>query len=164
MPIVIDGNNLLHSMPHHQRSREEVRRAILDQCRREKMSVTVVFDGHPPQGTPTTEHLGQVMILYSGSKCADDVIINHLPSGKSAHSWSVVTNDRGLATRAREKGAAVRTLAQWTRRRNVKPRLTKPRPKPALRPNEVQRWEREFAERDRSEDDQPVRILRTKKA
>ncbi len=163
MPIVIDGNNLLHSLPSHQRSREAVRQTVLDQSRREKISVTVVFDGPPPSGSPATENLGQVTILYSGRTSADDVIIGVLPSGRAARSWSVVTNDRGLAIRTRERGALVRTLAQWTGRRGAKARPGRPRPKPPLRPNEVQQWEEEFTQGKETEDDGPSRVFKQKK-
>jgi predicted RNA-binding protein with PIN domain len=164
MPIAIDGNNLLHTLPHPHRSRDEVRRAVLDQCRREKMSVIVVFDGPPPSGVPTTEHLGRVTVLYSESKSADDVIIGILGSTDSAQSWSVVTNDRGLAARARERGASIRTVAQWMGRRGTKSRrLTKVRPKPPLRPNEVRDWEHLFSEREEPPDDEPSRVYRPKR-
>jgi len=163
MPIVIDGNNLLHSLPSHLRSREAVRQTILDQSRREKISVTVVFDGPPPDGSPATEHLGQVTILYSGQTSADDVIVGRLPAGNAARSWSVVTNDRGLATRIRERGASIRTLAQWTGRRGAKVRPGKPRPKPPLRPKEVQKWEEEFTKGKETENEGPARVFKAKK-
>ncbi len=163
MPIVIDGNNLLHSLPSHQRSREAVRQTILDQSRREKISVTVVFDGPPPDGSPATEHLGQVTIFYSGQASADDVIIGRLPSGTAARSWSVVTNDHGLAARVRERGASIRTLAQWTGRRGSKTRPGKPRPRPPLRPNEVQQWEEEFTKGKKTKNDGPARVFKAKR-
>ncbi len=163
MPIIIDGNNLLHSLPSHQRSREAVRQTVLDQSRHEKISVTVVFDGPSPSGSPATESLGQVTILYSGQTSADDVIIGKLPSGAAARSWSVVTNDRGLAARSRERGALVRTLAQWTGRRGAKARPGKPRPKPPLRPKEVQKWEEEFTKAKETENDAPARVFKAKR-
>ena len=163
MPIVIDGNNLLHSLPPDQRSRETVRQRVLDQSRREKISVTVVFDGPPPDGTPSAEHLGTVTILYSGKASADDVIINRLPSGSAARSWSVVTNDRGLGARVRDRGASIRTLAQWTSRRGVKVRPGKPRAKPPLRAKEVEQWEVIFKEGNQAEDDGPDRVFKPKR-
>jgi len=162
MPIVIDGNNLLHSLPPDQRSREAVRQRVLDQSRREKISVTVVFDGPPPDGAPSVEHLGSVTILYSGKTSADDLIINRLPSGSAARSWSVVTNDRGLGARVRERGASIRTLAQWTGRRGAKVHPGKPRPKPPLRAKEVEQWEKAVNEGKQAEDAGPERIFKPK--
>ncbi len=163
MPILIDGNNLLHSLPPDQRSREAVRQRVLDQSRREKISVTVIFDGPPPGGTPPAEHLGSVTILYSGNTSADDLIINRLPSGRAATSWSVVTNDRGLGARVRERGASVRTLTQWTGRRGAKVRPGKPRPKPPLRAKEVQEWKNLFQENRGTEEEGPTRVFKRKK-
>ncbi len=163
MPIVIDGNNLLHSLPPDQRSRAAVRQTVLEQSRREKISVTVVFDGPPPDGTPSAEHLGSVTILYSGKTSADDVIINRLPSGNGARSWSVVTNDRGLGARVRERGASIRTLAQWTGRRGAKARPGKPRPKPPLRAKEVEEWEEVFSGEKQTEGDGPERVFKPKR-
>ncbi len=163
MPIVIDGNNLLHTLPSGQRSRAVVRQKVLDLSRREKISVTVVFDGPPPDGSPSSEHLGSVKILYSGKSSADDVIMNLVPTGNAARSWSVVTNDRGLGQRVRERGASVRTLSQWTGRRGAKTRPGKPRPKPPLRTQEVQRWEEEFSQEKKSKDDGPTRVFKTRR-
>ena len=163
MPIVIDGNNLLHSLPPDQRSRAAVRQRVLDQSRHEKISVTVIFDGPPPDGSPATEHLGQVTILYSGHASADDAIISRLPSGGAARSWSVVTNDRALAARVRERGASIRNLAQWTGRRGAKVRPGKPRPKPPLRAKEVEQWEKEFTKGTEPENDGPARVFKAKR-
>ena len=163
MPIVIDGNNLLHSLPPGQRSRAAVREGVLDQSRREKISVTLVFDGPPPDGTPPAEYLGSVTILYSGLTSADDLIISRLPSGGPARSWSVVTNDRGLGARVRQRGASVRTLAQWTSRRGAKFGPGKPRPKSPLRANEVRKWEEIFNEDRKTEEERPARVFKAKR-
>jgi hypothetical protein len=52
MPIIIDGNNLLHSQAKPDRSREAVRRRALEAVRHEGVSLIVVFDGPPPAGSP----------------------------------------------------------------------------------------------------------------
>ena len=163
MPIVIDGNNLLHSLPPHQRSREAVRQSVLNQSRRERISVTVVFDGPPPDGSPEAEHLGQVTIVYSGRRSADDVIIDRLPTGGAARSWSVVTNDRNLAIRVRDRGASVRTLTQWTGRRGAQASPRKPRPKPRLPSNEIHTWEKAFTEKKEAETEGPKRVFRPRR-
>lgn len=163
MPILIDGNNLLHSLPPHQRSREAVRQKVLDQSRREKISVTVVFDGPPPDGSPEVEHLGQVTIIYSGPCSADDVIIDRLPTGGTARSWFVVTNDRNLSIRVRERGASIRSLTQWTGRRGAKTPPGKPRPKPRLRSSEVHQWEKELSEGKDTENEGPTRVFRPRR-
>jgi hypothetical protein len=146
MPVVIDGNNLLHSLPGGGRSRDEVRRQALEAVRGEGLRVTVVFDGPPPQGSPEIEHLGRVTVRYSGSAAADDVILGLIPAGAAASEWAVVSDDRGLRDRSRRRGAAVRSLAEWRRRRPPPPRRA--RQEPRLSSHEIAEWEAFFASRD----------------
>jgi predicted RNA-binding protein with PIN domain len=143
MPILLDGNNLLHSLPKTQRSRPEVRKQVLDATRHEAMSVTVVFDGPPPSGSPTRESLGRVTVIYSGNRTADDVIVGSVPVGRGASQWTVVTDDRGLTDRVREKGARVRRLAEWRRRPRPKSRRVPPESK--LSSRDVADWEAFFS-------------------
>ncbi len=145
MPIVIDGNNLLHRLPAADRSRTAVRREVLDATRHETISVTVVFDGPPPQGAPARESLGTVTVVYSGARSADDVIVGLLPSGGPARQWSVVTDDRGLADRVRAVGASTRSLAEWQRRRRLR-RPNRPRVESKLSSREIAEWQAFFAD------------------
>lgn len=145
MPIIVDGNNLLYRMPRGDRTRAAVRRAILDATRHETRSITVVFDGPPPSGTPDRESLGRVTVVYSGSRSADDLIAAMLPAGAAAKQWSVVTDDRGLAGRVRAAGATTRRLADWRRRKPPQPK--RPRSEFRLSSNEIADWEAFFADR-----------------
>jgi hypothetical protein len=147
MPIVVDGNNLLHNLPPGERSRTAVRRRVLEATRHETRSITVVFDGPPPGGTPERESLGRTTVVYAGSRTADDVIIGLIPAGAAAKQWSVVTDDRRLAERARTRGAAVRNLAQW-RGRQPKAIRSRPALESKLSSREVAEWEDYFSERD----------------
>ena len=151
MPVIIDGNNLMHAVSPSG-GRDVVRRQALQKVRGEGVTITVVFDGPPPQGTPTIEHLGKVTVRYSGARTADDAIVELIPNGRKAGEWVVVTDDRGLARRVKERGGTVRSLADWRRRR---PRKTAVRPhQPKLSSREVAEWEEFFAEgrEDASED------------
>jgi len=146
MPIVLDGNNLLHRMPRSLRSRSAVRTQVLEITRRETMAVTVVFDGPAPSGAPARESLGKVTVVYAGSRSADDVIIAMLPGGAAAKQWFVVTDDRGLADRVRDKGAGVRRLAEWRGRRTQTSKASTFESK--LSSREVAEWEDFFSQRD----------------
>lgn len=143
MPLVIDGNNLLHSLALNQRSRGDVRRRVLETVRYETLRVTIVFDGPPKGGSPAVEHLGHVTIHYSGASTADDVILRLLPKGSGASAWTVVTDDRDLRSRVRQAGGHVRSLAEWRRRRPPAPR--RPAHEPKMSSHEVADWERFFA-------------------
>ena len=149
MPVVVDGNNLLHSLPPQHRSRADVRRHALDLVRRESLQVVVVFDGPPPQGSPATEHLGRVTVRYSGAAAADDVIIEMVPAGREASQWVVVTDDRALRARARSKGTSVRTLAEWRGRRPAARRSSQ---ESRLSSHEIAQWEEFFAHGDDNEE------------
>jgi hypothetical protein len=150
MPLLIDGNNLLHRLPRARRSREQVRRLTLDLCRGHRTRVVVVFDGPPPDGTPEREELGQVSIRYAGARSADDLIIGSLPAGVGARDWTVVSDDRELRRRATDRGARARTVAEWQRTR-AQPRPTTPRTEPKLSAREVAQWEAFFADRPEEE-------------
>ena len=151
MPIIIDGNNLLHSLTKNDRNRNAVRRRALDAVRHEGVSLTVVFDGPPPAGSPEREHLGRVNIRYAGSGSADDLIIGLLPTGRRASEWVVVTDDRELRDRVRDRGAQVRSLSEWRSRKSSAPRRQTWEPK--LSSKEVDEWEAFFSSREGDADD-----------
>ena len=143
MPLVIDGNNWLHNLPFNQRSRDDVRRRVLEMVRHETLRVTIVFDGPPQGGSPAIEHLGRVTIRYSGAATADDVILRLLPKGSEVSAWTVVTDDRDLRLRVRRAGGHVRSLAEWGRRRPRPPRRSTYEPK--MSSHEMADWEKFFA-------------------
>lgn len=150
MPLLIDGNNLLHSLPRSERSRADVRHLVLEAVRHERLQVTVVFDGPPPDGSPNVEHLGRVTVRYSGSSSADDVILRALPEGYRASEWAVVTDDRELGNRIRDRGGRVLSLGEWHSRR---PRPSRrPTHEPMLSSHDITEWEGYFAN-NRDEDD-----------
>ena len=152
MPVVIDGNNLLHSLPSGSNNRSAVRRRVLEAVRKEKMHITVVFDGPPSDGSPAVEHLGTVTIRYSGAVSADDAILHLLPTGGRASEVVVVTDDRELQRRVRERGGKFRSLAEWRRR---KPRKTRPTNHEAkLSSHDVADWEAYFSTSGDTEDPQ----------
>jgi len=142
MPLIIDGNNLLHSLPREERNRSEVRRQVLETVRQQRVRVTVVFDGPPPSGTPELEHLGGVTVRYSGNRTADKVILDLLGT-KNAADWVVISDDRELRHQARERGAGVRSLGEWKGRRSTPGRRAGREPK--LSSHEVAEWESYFS-------------------
>jgi YacP-like NYN domain len=153
MPVVVDGNNLLHTLAPGKRNRAEVRRQALAMVRAEGLRLTVVFDGAPPGGTPEVEHLGRVTVRYSCGASADEVILGLLPAGCRAADWVVVTADRGLRERVRERGAKTRTLQQWRDRKPL-PSL-RPSREPKLSSRDVADWEIYFSSGRDDEDQNP---------
>ena len=143
MPVIIDGNNLLHSLQSHERDRESVRRKALDTVRHEGISLIVVFDGPPPAGSPAIEHLGRATVRYSGTSTADDLILDLLPPSGRASDWVIVTDDRALGRKVRDRGATVRALKEWRSRKIGKPKRATREPK--LSSHEVANWEEYFS-------------------
>ncbi len=150
MPLLIDGNNLLHSLRRSERSRADVRHLVLEAVRHERLQVTVVFDGPPPDGSPKVEHLARVTVRYSGSSSADDVILRVLPDGSRASEWVVVTDDRELGSRVRDCGGRVLSLSEWHNRRPRPPR--RPTHEPKLSSHDVAKWEAFFSSSGDAED------------
>ena len=143
MPVLVDGNNLMYLLAAGDRSRTGVRRLVLDLARRERITVTIVFDGPPPAGTPEIERLGRVTVRYSGTASADEVILRLLPAGNAARSWTVVSGDRELVDRARNRGARTRPAREWAAKLPPSGAKTAARDR-ALSVDEVAEWERYF--------------------
>lgn len=148
MPVVIDGNNLVYGSAGSG-GRGELRRKALEAVRKEGFELTVVFDGPPPEGAPPIEHLGRVTVRYAAPKTADEVIVKLIPNGTGAGAWVVVTDDRELQREVRRRGANVRSLAEWRRRKVKRPRRTTHESK--LSSHEVADWEAYFSRRDRDD-------------
>jgi len=146
VPLLLDGNNLMHRLPAGSRDRRSVRNRALDLVRRQQVTITVVFDGPPPPGFPERERLGRVTILYSGKRSADDVIVDLLPPGSRAADWTVITDDRELTRRVKERGARTRALGSWIAARRGPDRASGTSPhEPRMSPNELAEWEAFFA-------------------
>ena len=105
MPYLIDGHNLLGAM-RLDRSSIEVQRALARRlgalARARKTKVYCVFDGEAPGQFGRT--LGNVVVEFSGSGTADDLIAKRCATGTS---WRVVTADQGLANRVRRRAVEV---------------------------------------------------------
>ncbi len=148
MPILVDGNNLLHQLPPARRSRAELRRLCLELVRREGLRVTVVFDGAPPAGTPATERLGRVTILYAAPRSADDEIVRRVREARDPRGVTVVTDDHLLAESAAAAGARTMKVSDFARGASTKlaaPTPAEERPEPP--PNvSVRDWERWFSD------------------
>jgi hypothetical protein len=110
MPYVVDGNNLLGLLSGKPRPSEEERRRLLrrisERLRGMRASMLVVFDGPSETGRPESA-LGSLTIRYSGRRSADDVIVEVAARSGAPADQLVVTDDRGLAARARDAGAKV---------------------------------------------------------
>jgi hypothetical protein len=113
VPWVIDGSNAARGG-----DRSSVRRAALAIGRAERVRLVVFFDGAPPPGEPDEVRLGAVELRYVAH--ADGAILRLL--GPRGRGWRLVTDDRGLAARARDLGAEVVGTARfWQKAGSVDP-------------------------------------------
>jgi predicted RNA-binding protein with PIN domain len=113
MPFLIDGSNVLGTMRTDRHSDEAKRglvRLLANFARAKKTRVTCIFDGAEPASF--AKHLGNVTVVFSGAKSADDVIIERASHGRG---WSVVTNDRGLAARVQRREVGIVAPAHFLR-------------------------------------------------
>ncbi|MDQ1347092.1 MAG: hypothetical protein QG573_461 [Acidobacteriota bacterium] len=119
MPWLIDAANLggVLGGAAGARNTEGILAALLPWAR-ERKQVVVVFDGPESPGMAT--RLGGIEIVWSGSRSADDVISKRIAAiaggGKSAKSWTVITNDQSLARRCRNHGAKVEPASIFVQR------------------------------------------------
>ena len=112
MTLIVDGNNVMGSMPDGWwRDRPAAVRRLLArlQCYAATIdqAVELVLDV-PQLDLPPGEHDG-VLVRYAtrrGRDAADDRIVELLDA-ESTTDVQVVTSDRALARRARERGARV---------------------------------------------------------
>jgi predicted RNA-binding protein with PIN domain len=119
---LIDGMNLIGSRPDRWWNDPDraVRRLIGELDRYAAITgeaVTVVFD-RQPTGVPAGAHGAAVVAFASrrGRDAADDEIVRMLEEDPPSDFFRVVTSDRGLVERVRQRGAGV-TSSSWFRRR-----------------------------------------------
>jgi len=119
MPFLVDGNNLLGRLLGRGDASPEERRAvqakIAARVRAGRSTVVLFFDGEPAAGKREAS-LGGLSVRYSGNRSADDAIVEAIERAKARRDCHVVTDDRGLAERARHRGArALSTDDFWGR-------------------------------------------------
>jgi len=97
MPYLIDGNNLLGRAGLDRESSEAKRslvRKLAALVRVRSTSIICIFDGPDPGNFARS--LGQVTVIFSGARSADDLIAERASRGQG---WKVVTSDQQLAAR-----------------------------------------------------------------
>lgn len=100
MRYFIDGNNVGVYLVRYKKN-DDVREKTLNYILKRKIPkmTTIVFDGFP---FCSENKMGQLIIIFSRDKSADEVIINKITKGDF-----VVTNDRELQEKCKLKGAKV---------------------------------------------------------
>jgi predicted RNA-binding protein with PIN domain len=110
MPCIIDGNNLIGSIPDITLDDPKARRKVIEIVRKyqenKKNAVIIVFDGEPDGNfhrQPLNEKFTVIYPRYGDS--ADDEIKRILNRYTYFKDVTLVTSDRELKTFAKKKGA-----------------------------------------------------------
>ncbi|MEA2162886.1 MAG: YacP-like domain [Thermoanaerobaculia bacterium] len=105
MSWVIDGNNLLGRAGASRDAvdaKRQLVRTLSAFARANRTKVACYFDG--PEPDQFGKHLGNVSVIFSGSRSADDLIIIRVASGSG---WQVVTADRALSARIKRREVSI---------------------------------------------------------
>ena len=149
MPYFLDGNNLIGHARGSVRPTEEDRSALVaeiaERLRQTKARVVLFFDG--PAGRATT--LGALSIRHSPGVTADDAILAEIDRARAPQEVIVVSEDRELQRRARERGAKALTASEFWRRVGALPQRQQRGP---AGPIDVEEWLRYFSD-DRNRED-----------
>lgn len=157
MPVVVDGNNLLHAARSAEALSLLVGRSMLCDtlarwARRRGERVQVVFDGPAPPAA-LAEQIAKpaIQVTYSGAGISADVVVTAAIEADSAASrLVVVSSDREIIRAAKRRRARpVRSEDFWLA---VKRDLSRPEPAATepeeklkgIGPEDAQRWLDEF--------------------
>jgi hypothetical protein len=160
MPYIVDGHNLIPRIPglSLQDIDDENRLVEMLQefCRVSRKSVEVYFDNAPP-GQLRVQKFGLVTAFFvRAGRSADQAIRQKLIRlGKEARNWSVVSSDREVQAAARAARATVIPASTFAQQLLTTIQETNSSTdtleEPAMSPQELQHWMKEFGELD--EDD-----------
>ena len=129
MAYLVDGNNVMGQRVGWHRDRPGARRRLLGDlarfARRERASLTVVFDGAPDEHFPDGSDFMGVRVFYAErGRTADDRIKSLVDDERQRRTLLVVTSDRQLADYVRRSGVRVESSGAFRRRLDATP----PRP------------------------------------
>ncbi len=149
MPVMIDGNNLLHAWANVEGSigRGELC-ALLGRL---GDRVSVVFDGPPPpDGVRNQIELTSVEAFFAAPKSADDIILQWIAEDTAPRRLTLVSSDRELRRAARRRRCRVYTSQQFVALlRRVLDEPADPPSEPTekrngLAPEQTRKWLQEF--------------------
>jgi predicted RNA-binding protein with PIN domain len=105
MSWLIDGSNVLGRLRlprEDDAAKRELVRQMARFARAKRVKVACYFDGHEPASF--AKHLGGVSVIFSGTRPADDLIVQRAASGSG---WKIVTADNALAARVRGRNVTI---------------------------------------------------------
>ncbi len=160
--VIIDGNNLLHTLREHAPiaavGRETMVRLIERWGRTSGCEVTLIFDGPAPQGGLHKQLSPEgLTVRFSAPKTADDLIVAMIRDEKDPTRLRVVTSDKAIRhaagyrkCRCTDSVSFVSELFPTERDSHATQQL--PDEKPAeVQPDDAEQWKQAFG----GDDDEP---------
>ena len=155
MPVLIDGNNLLHAAldaePERPPSRSSLCLLLSQWARKTGEKISIVFDGAAPTAALAEQTAAdRVQVRYSVDRSADEVIEEMIENDSAARRLVVVSTDGEVAQAARRRRAKpMRSDEFWASVRRELARqasapLEPPEKRLGLGGDETERWLREM--------------------
>lgn len=119
MHYFIDGYNLLFRIvPHSQNDLQYERRSIIQDLNKKisllKLDVSIVFDANFQIGESSRSHYDQLEIFFTAEgETADDYILNEIKNSFYPQKETVVTSDKTLALRVRNRSAETQSVEEF---------------------------------------------------
>lgn len=118
MHYFIDGYNLLFRLLHGSENLQSQREAIIYDLNRKislvKIDVSIVFDSTFQMGGRTRTHYDQLEILFTAEgETADEYIMDEIKNHAHPQQETVVTSDKKLAWRVRNRSAHTETVEEF---------------------------------------------------
>jgi hypothetical protein len=140
MPYWFDGNNLIGRSAAAAKSDAGVRKAFLSTLSSLHRSgggrFLVYFDGDDPDCAAMPPG---VAVRYSAPYSADDAMLRQLKEMQHPGEVIIVTNDRLLMTRCRDKGAKTLTWQEFTSKMEARSAIH-PKQNAQEKPVDVEEW------------------------
>lgn len=167
MHYYIDGYNLLFRITKSYEAMKANQKQILSAINtwviQLNLNVTIVFDGRqkdPPEAI--RGHLDQLEVIYTPEhQTADDYILHELDLSSNLNEETVVSSDRELTGKAKQKGARTQSVDEFLSGL-VKKRKKKQEPmKKTFRDTDanIERLHEIFEDRLKDDDDPPFQDL-----
>jgi predicted RNA-binding protein with PIN domain len=155
MPYLIDGHNLIASLPEISLQDPDDEALLVEVlaafCSRVKKRATVYFD-RGARGAQNPLRVGGVTIRFVKSpKTADQAIISHLNLlAGEARNWTVVSSDRAIRRAAENAGSRVLSSQEFVHQLHPTHPPSEPPEKPSApgSQQEISFWEDLFRQED----------------
>ncbi len=133
MKYLVDGYNVLFHLKeiaHLQTNREELLEAFSHSLSCFKERVEIIFDGtHFLDEQSGLQYFPAFLVAFSShQQTADEYIIEKIAYSKSPKNLTVITNDQGLARKAKELLAHVQSITWFLEKIRKKNKVKKEKP------------------------------------